>query len=89
MNSRTPVEIASLTKIMTLAVALDICEKYNKDSTKEIVKIGLFETNITGTTANLIKGEIYTLEQLFYGLMLPSGNDASLAIAVWGGKALL
>ena len=21
--------------------------------------------------------------------MLPSGNDASLAIAVWGGKALL
>lgn len=24
-----------------------------------------------------------------YGLMLPSGNDASLAIAVWGGKMLM
>ena len=26
---------------------------------------------------------------MLYGLMLPSGNDASLAIAVWGGKVLL
>ena len=29
------------------------------------------------------------MEQLFYGLMLPSGNDASLAIAVWGGKTII
>jgi len=27
--------------------------------------------------------------QLLYGLMLPSGNDASLAIAIWGGRVLL
>ena len=28
------------------------------------------------------------LIDLLYALMLPSGNDASLAIAVWGGKVL-
>ena len=32
---------------------------------------------------------MYTVEQLYYGLMLPSGNDASLALAIWGGKKLL
>lgn len=29
------------------------------------------------------------LENLYYGLMLPSGNDASLALAVWAGKLFL
>jgi D-alanyl-D-alanine carboxypeptidase len=33
--------------------------------------------------------EVYSLHDLFHGLMLPSGNDASLAIAVWGGKKLM
>ena len=51
--------------------------------------IGLFEQNIGGTSANIKKGEIYSIEQLLYGLMLPSGNDASVAIAVWGGRILL
>jgi hypothetical protein len=25
---------------------------------------------------------------MLYGLMLPSGNDASLALGIWGGKKL-
>ena len=29
------------------------------------------------------------MRQLLYGLMLPSGNDASLALAVWCGRQLL
>lgn len=32
---------------------------------------------------------MYNVWQLLYGLMLPSGNDASLALAVWGGRLLL
>ena len=32
MNSRNAVEIASLTKIMTCILALDLCERYNIDS---------------------------------------------------------
>lgn len=49
----------------------------------------MFEQNIGGTSAKIKKGEIYTVEQLLFGLMLPSGNDASLALAVWGGKQLI
>jgi len=47
------------------------------------------ESNIGGTTASLQSGQIYTIQQLLYGLMLPSGNDASVALAVWGGRKLL
>ena len=31
----------------------------------------------------------YRIWQLLFGLMLPSGNDASLALAVWGGRKLI
>lgn len=34
-------------------------------------------------------GDQYTVEQLLYGLMLPSGNDAATALAKWGGNILL
>ena len=53
------------------------------------MEIGKFETNITGTSAMLKIGEVYSVQQLLYGLMLPSGNDASLALGVWGGRVLL
>jgi len=33
--------------------------------------------------------QIYNIRQLLYGLMLPSGNDASLALAVWCGRQIL
>lgn len=32
---------------------------------------------------------MYTIEQLLFGLMLPSGNDASVALATWAGSKLL
>jgi D-alanyl-D-alanine carboxypeptidase len=34
-------------------------------------------------------GQIYSVKQLLYGLMLPSGNDASLALAIWCGYRML
>lgn len=33
--------------------------------------------DIIGTTANLIPGDTLTVNELLYGLMLPSGNDAA------------
>ena len=89
LNSRNMVEVASLTKIMSCILAIELCERLKLDSEEEHIKIGTFESNIAGTSAQLSEGEIYTLEDLYYGLMLPSGNDASIAIAVWGGKHLL
>lgn len=41
-----------------------------------------------GTSADLYHGEKYTVESLLYGLMLPSGNDAAMCLARWGGGHL-
>lgn len=69
---------ASITKIMTALVAL----KYG--NLQDTVTVG-DEAVITEAGASLchIKpGDTLTMEQLLYGLMLPSGNDAGAAIAV-------
>ena len=36
---------------------------------------------VGGTSARLEIGEIYTISELLYGLMLPSGNDAAISIS--------
>lgn len=71
---------ASLTKIMTVAVALD----HLTDLDQEIIMQeeffeGLFEAraSITGFE----EGEITTVRELLYGAILPSGADACLALA--------
>ena len=73
---------------MTCALALEICHKFGVNLKKHEYDIGPFETSIEGTSAELKNGEVYTIEQLLYGLMLPSGNDASLALASFCGKLL-
>lgn len=74
--------MASTTKIMTALVTL---ENADLDS---IVKIPSVATNVEGSSMYLIEGEQLTVEQLLYGLMLTSGNDASMALAyhVGGGS---
>lgn len=37
--------------------------------------------NTYGSKVGIRKGREYTIDQLFYGLMLPSGNDAAIALA--------
>ena len=34
-----------------------------------------------GTSANLKHKDIISIDQLFYALMLPSGNDAAIVLA--------
>jgi len=74
-NSRAQVPMASATKIMTALVAL---EHRSLDSTM-IVTYGAAYTD--GSSANLRVGDTLTLRQLIYCMMVPSGNDASVAIA--------
>ncbi|MCY6354336.1 D-alanyl-D-alanine carboxypeptidase family protein [Clostridium sp. ZS2-4] len=74
-NSNMLIPIASTTKIMTTLVTL----KYgNLD--KEI-EISSNAANIHGSEVGYKKGDIITLRELLYGLMLRSGNDAAIAIA--------
>lgn len=74
--------IASTTKIMTCLVALE----HGKLSDE--VKISPHAAHVDGSSMYLQEGETYTMEDLLYGLMLASGNDAATAIAehVAGGE---
>jgi D-alanyl-D-alanine carboxypeptidase len=53
-----------------------------------MVKVTSRINNIPGTSAQLQNGDILTLYDLLYGLMLPSGNDASVMIADTVGKLI-
>lgn len=67
---------ASTTKIMTLITALE-ADKGLDDA----VKISGAAAEMEGSTMWLEQGERYRFEDLLYGLMLVSGNDAAAAIA--------
>ena len=71
--------IASTTKIMT---ALLICEQCN---VLDRMKIPAEAVGIEGSSMYLREGEILTLQELLYGLMLSSGNDAAVALAIYCG----
>lgn len=66
--------MASLTKIMTAIISLESPKKDNKYT---VSKENLVGENSMGLTA----GEILSLEELLYGLILPSGNDAAETLA--------
>ena len=66
---------ASCTKIMTALLALENC------ALDERVTAGKNAHGVPGTSIYLSEGESLSMEQMLYGLMLRSGNDAAVAIA--------
>jgi D-alanyl-D-alanine carboxypeptidase len=82
------VEIASLTKIMTFYATVRVYLQFGLNPDKEIVQIDAKAADISGTSAELYEGDRYSVLQLLYALMLPSGNDAALALAKWGSGLL-
>lgn len=71
--------IASTTKIMT---ALIVCEQCNVLDRMAVPKEAV---GIEGSSMYLKEGEVLTLQDLLYGLMLSSGNDAAVALAIYCG----
>ncbi len=71
--------IASTTKIMT---ALIVCEQCNVLDRMRIPKEAV---GIEGSSMYLHEGEVLTVQELLYGLMLRSGNDAAVALAIYCG----
>ena len=69
--------IASTTKIMT---ALVVCRRCN---VLDRVMIPKEAVGIEGSSMYLREGEILTVQELLYGLMLHSGNDAAVALAIY------
>ena len=74
-NADTNKGMASTTKIMTAIVALE------NGNAKDIVKVSGKAASVEGSSMYLKAGERISLENLIYGLMLVSGNDAATAIA--------
>ncbi len=78
-NGEKPVPMASTTKIMTALIAIQAGDlnslvTIHQDAVNEVILND-------GSSANLHLGDQLTLRDLLYGLMLPSGDDAAIAIA--------
>ena len=71
----SPRRIASLTKIMTAIIAIEHGHLHKK------VTVSRHAFGKEGSSLYLKLGETMTLENMLYGLMLRSGNDAATAIA--------
>ena len=78
-NADAQALIASTTKIMT---ALLVCEQCNVLDRMQIPKEAV---GIEGSSMYLQEGEVLTIQELLYGLMLQSGNDAATALAIYCG----
>ena len=81
-------EVASLTKMMTAYTILEICKQYRLKLNAIRIEICSVGSNIRGTSAKLRQGDCLSAEQLMYGMMLPSGNDAAFVLAKYFGKLL-
>ncbi|MBI4080707.1 MAG: D-alanyl-D-alanine carboxypeptidase [Candidatus Levybacteria bacterium] len=73
-DARERLPMASLTKIMTAIVAIE-----NKQEDDEYIVRP--ESLVGEDSMGLTSGEVLTLEELLYGLLLPSGNDAAETLA--------
>lgn len=80
-NAERELPIASTTKIMTALVAI---ERGRLSDAVTVKESHLKE----GSSMYLRAGETLTLEELLYGLLLPSGNDAAECIADYCGGSV-
>ncbi len=70
-----PLPMASTTKLMTALLVLE----HGKLET--LATASANAVSVGGSTMNLYTGEVLSLRNLLYGLLLPSGNDAAVDLA--------
>ena len=75
-NSRERMGMASTTKIMTALVISELLPLDTK------VKIPKEAVNVEGSSVYLCEGEILSVKELLYALLLSSANDAATALAI-------
>lgn len=81
-NSDSHLPMASTTKTMTALVVLEHCKL------DEMVSVPDEAVGTEGSSMYLKYNEIISVEDLLYGLMLLSGNDAAVALAVHVGGSV-
>lgn len=80
LNDKERLEIASITKTMTCYLVLIIAEKFGLDVRKEKIIVSERAAKMPGTSAKLAYSDMLSIYDLLHGLMLPSGNDAAIAL---------
>lgn len=79
-NETDSLDFASTTKIMTAYIVVKLAET-KPEIMDEEVTFSTRADQTRGSTAGIRAGEQLAVRELLYGLMLPSGNDASVALA--------
>jgi D-alanyl-D-alanine carboxypeptidase (penicillin-binding protein 5/6) len=79
-RARERVPVASITKLMTVLVALD------RAPLGDIVTVSPAATGITGSTIHLRAGERITVRDLVKAALIQSANDAANALALHVGR---
>ena len=77
-NPDTKLYPASTTKIMTCLIAL---ERGNLSDVVTASEEAIAQIDASSSSIDLVVGEQMTLENLLYGLMVSSGNDAAIVIS--------
>lgn len=75
-NKDVRLPMASTTKIITAIVTIEHADL------EEIVTIPKEAQGVEGSSIYLKAGDTYTVRDLLYGLMLRSGNDSAIALAI-------
>ncbi len=87
-NSETPLQAASLTKMMTTLLLLenyqDQLDTISVTAPSYIYDL-IWEKTTNASTADIRKGETQTLRNLLYAMMLPSANEAAYIVADYMG----
>lgn len=86
-EDNSPRDFASVTKMMTAYIILRLAEK-EPAVLDEVVTFSERADATLGSTSGVQAGEQVSVRELLYGLLLPSGNDASVALAEHFGERL-
>ncbi len=76
-NAAEPRPPASLIKLLTARVALEHCDRQTVVEVPQTLRLKSDESRM-----GLVPGEKITVENLIYGMLLPSGNDAADVLAL-------
>ena len=74
--------------MMTFYSCLKLCVRYSIDPENTYLTVSRLAAKVSGTSADLREGDTLSIWQLFYGMMLPSGNDAAFLLAEYFGSIL-
>ncbi|MGE3806236.1 MAG: D-alanyl-D-alanine carboxypeptidase family protein, partial [Gemmataceae bacterium] len=84
-NETTRRVMASTTKMMTAWIVLQLAAE-NPKALDEVIVVSERAAKTGGSSAKIQAGERYPVRDMLYGLLLPSGNDAAVALGEHFGK---